>query len=223
MKVRGVVFDMDGVLFDSESLVLQSWEIVAARHEIPEIQTICRRCLGTNADAAKQMFLSYYGADFPYDTYKAEMSQEFWKGVEMGKMALKPGVREILDFLQTAHIPTAIASSTRTAVIQRELALFDLTDLFQKIIGGDQVRHSKPHPEIYQKACAALKIPPADAVAIEDSYNGIRSAHAAGMQAIMIPDLLPPTAEILPLTSGVYPDLIAFQTDLEGERKYANL
>ena len=62
-----VVFDMDGVLFDSEALVLQCWEQTAKLHGIPEIQEICHRCLGSNADMARQMFLEKYGADFPYD------------------------------------------------------------------------------------------------------------------------------------------------------------
>lgn len=223
MDYRCVVFDMDGVLFDSESLVIQSWEMVAQAHGIPHVAEICHRCLGANAAASKQMFLTFYEADFPYDTYKAEMSQKFWENVEAGNLVLKSGVQEILDFLELHHISTAIASSTRKAVIQRELAIFDLEKKFCKIIGGDQVHHSKPHPEIYQKACAALDVSPSLAIAIEDSYNGIRSAHDAGMQAIMIPDLLPPTEEILPLTAGVYPSLATLQTFLEGENQNADL
>ena len=218
MEYRCVVFDMDGVLFDSETLVLKCWEIVAKRHHIPEIQTICRRCLGTNAAAAKQLFLTYYGKDFPYDEYKAEMSRTFWEYAEAGQLMLKPGVREILDFLESRNVPAAIASSTRTAVIQRQLGWFGLTAKFCAIIGGDQVQRSKPAPEIYKKACAMLDTPPSLAIAVEDSYNGIRSAYAAGMQVIMIPDLLPPVKEILPLTAGIYPSLTAFLADLKGEK-----
>ena len=106
-----VVFDMDGVLFDSEALVLQCWEQTAKLHGIPEIQEICHRCLGSNADMARQMFLEKYGADFPYDTYKAEMSAKYWENVEAGRLELKSGVREMLTALRAHGWKTGIALS----------------------------------------------------------------------------------------------------------------
>ena len=154
-----VVFDMDGVLFDSEKLVLQCWEQTAQAHHIPDIQTACRSCLGSNAASARQKFLEKYGADFPYDTYKQEMSARYWQQVETGKLELKPGVREMLQFLREQHIPAAIASSTRRAAVRQQITLFGLQDFFCKIIGGDMVQQSKPHPEIYQTACAAMDVP----------------------------------------------------------------
>ena len=95
-----VVFDMDGVLFDSEALVLRSWEQTAEIHGIPDVREVCLRCLGTNAAESRRLFLEKYGADFPYDTYKAEMSARYWENVGEGKLELKPGVREILDALR---------------------------------------------------------------------------------------------------------------------------
>ena len=89
-----VVFDMDGVLFDSEALVLRSWEQTAEIHGIPDVREVCLRCLGTNAAESRRLFLEKYGADFPYDTYKAEMSARYWENVGEGKLELKPGVRE---------------------------------------------------------------------------------------------------------------------------------
>ena len=132
-----VVFDMDGVLFDSEKLVLQCWEQTAQAHHIPDIQTACRSCLGSNAASARQKFLEKYGADFPYDTYKQEMSARYWQQVETGKLELKPGVREMLQFLREQHIPAAIASSTRRAAVRQQITLFGLQDFFCKIIGGE--------------------------------------------------------------------------------------
>ena len=76
-----VVFDMDGVLFDSEALVLRSWEQTAEIHGIPDVREVCLRCLGTNAAESRRLFLEKYGADFPYDTYKAEMSARYWENV----------------------------------------------------------------------------------------------------------------------------------------------
>lgn len=206
-----VVFDMDGVLFDSEALVLHSWEQTAEIHGIPDVREVCLRCLGTNAEKSRQLFLEKYGADFPYDTYKTEMSARYWENVGEGKLALKPGVREILDALQQHGWKTAIASSTRTAVVREEMQHFGLEQMFHEIIGGDMVRRSKPDPEIYLTACRALGADPAETYAVEDSYNGIRAAAAAGMRPVMIPDLLPPTPEIERLTEQIFPSMAEFQ------------
>ena len=125
-----VVFDMDGVLFDSEALVLQCWEQTAKLHGIPEIQEICHRCLGSNADMARQMFLEKYGADFPYDTYKAEMSAKYWENVEAGRLELKSGVREMLTALRAHGWKTGIASSTRAMIVRKEMQHFGLEQMF---------------------------------------------------------------------------------------------
>lgn len=211
MKCQCVVFDMDGVLFDSEALVLKCWELTAEKYAIPNIRSTCQRCLGTNAATSRQLFLETYGADFPYDRYKKEMSGLYWEQVQAGNLALKPGVREMTAALQSKGWATGIASSTRAVVIRQQLAMFGLEQCFDRIIGGDMVRRSKPEPDIYLMACEALEIPPAEAYAVEDSYNGIRAAFRAGMHPIMIPDLLPPTKEMQQLAEHIFPDMQAFQ------------
>ena len=82
-----------------------------------------------------------------------------------------------------------------------------LLDYFQAVVGGDQITRSKPDPEIYQTVCRKLGICPEDAYAVEDSYNGVRSASRAGMRTIMVPDLLPPTEEMEKLAYRILPDL----------------
>ena len=101
-------------------------------------------------------------------------------------------------------------------IVRKEMQHFGLEQMFDQIIGGDMVQHSKPNPEIYQTACRELGVLPAEAYAVEDSYNGIRSAAAAGMQAIMIPDLLPPTPEMEQLAAKIFPSMGEFQQFLFG-------
>ena len=77
------------------------------------------------------------------------------------------------------------------------------------MVGGDQVKRSKPDPEIFLRAAEALDMPPAHCFVIEDSFNGIRAAHRAGMRPLMVPDMVPPDGEMEALAEAILPDLAA--------------
>ena len=109
---------------------------------------------------------------------------------------MKPGVREILDFLRARRIPAALATSTGRERTQRRMELTGFGPYFSAILTGDHVTHSKPDPEIYRLSCEALGTDPAHTLAIEDSRNGILSASRAGMPVIMVPDMIPPTPDL---------------------------
>lgn len=220
--MEAVIFDMDGVIFDSETLVMETWEEVARRHQIAHIEKACRKCLGTNAAASKEIFLKHYGQDFPYDDYKKEMSALFHERAAGGKLRQKPGIKELLAFLKEHQIKTAVASSTRREVVCRELEEGGLLQWFDGIICGDMVTKSKPEPEIYVKACEVLRVLPERSYAIEDSYNGIRAAYRAGVKPIMVPDLAEPTEEMEHLAVGIFPSLIYVKEFLEKEIHAAN-
>ena len=181
-RIDTVIFDMDGVIFDSEILVLQCWREVAERHGIENVDAACHECLGTNSVVSKGIFLKHYGEDFPYDEYKQEMAEVFFSRAAGGKLAKKPGVEELLGYL-------------------REHEFFD------QIIGGDKVKRSKPEPDIFLEACSRLGSEPEKCYVIEDSYNGIRAAHAAGMHPIMVPDLMEATEEMRGLAEVVLESL----------------
>ncbi|MCD8153772.1 MAG: HAD-IA family hydrolase [Clostridiales bacterium] len=205
--MKAVIFDMDGVIFDSETLVLETWREVARRHKIPDIESVCRKCLGLDRIVTKQIFLAHYGEDFPYDAYKAEMSALFHQRAGGGKLPQKPGIRELLTFLREKGIQTAVASSTRRDIVCPELRDGRLLDLFDAVICGDMVEKSKPEPDIFLRACRELKVKPEEAWVIEDSYNGIRAASAAGTRPMMIPDLAEPTPEMGELAACILPSL----------------
>ena len=204
---EAVVFDMDGVIFDSEALVIKTWKMVAEKYGFDDVETVCRQCLGTNAAATRQIFLDAYGEDFPYDDYKKEMSELYHMEAAGGNLPVKPGVREILKYLKNAEIKTGLATSTREAVVRKELEEAGITEFFDVIVCGDMVKKSKPAPDIYLEACRRLQIKPEAAYAVEDSYNGIRAAHAAGMKPVMVPDLAEPTEEMEKLAECILPSL----------------
>ncbi len=207
MDRKAVVFDMDGVIFDSEQLVIDCWQVVAEKYGIPGIEEACFECLGINATLTRELMKKRYGEDFPYDEYKKEMSALFHSRAAGGKLPQKKGIKELLQWLKEQDVKTAVASSTRREVVIRELKEGGLLSYFDQVICGDMVSRSKPAPDIFLKTCESLGVEPAEAYAIEDSYNGIRAAAAAGMAPIMVPDLAEPTEEMEQLAVKILPSL----------------
>ncbi len=205
---KAVVFDMDGVIFDSERLVIACWKVIADKYEVPNIEEICRECLGVNATETRQKFLNHYGQDFPYDAYKSEMSKLYHDKYDGGRLPVKKGVAELLQYLKEAGVKVALASSTRRVVVEQELTDAGIIKYFDVVIGGDMVTRSKPEPDIFLKACEELGVLPEEAFAIEDSYNGIRAAAAGKLRPLMVPDLMEPTEEMKRLAERVFPDLL---------------
>lgn len=213
-----VIFDMDGVIFDSERLVVETWVEVAKKYGIEGIEDACAACVGINAQATELKMKEIYGEEFPYQEYKKEASALYHERYDDGRLPTKPGIRELLEFLHANNIRTAVASSTRRAVVEQEIRDAGLAPFFQKIICGDMVERSKPAPDIFLKAAEELGVNPEVCYVIEDSYNGIRGAHAAGMHPIMVPDMLPPTEEMEKLAEQIFPSLFEVR-DFIGNKK----
>ena len=195
-QVQAVIFDMDGVIFDSERLVIECWEEVAAKHNIPDIVEICMRVQGNNREETGKRFREKYGKDFPYETYKKEVTALFLDRYGEGRLPMKPGVVEILKELRRNNIPLALASSTRSDIVKLEMAEANLLPYFDAVLGGDMVPHSKPEPDIFLKAAELIESDPSECLVIEDSHNGVRAAYRAGLRSIMVPDLLAVTDEM---------------------------
>ena len=211
MKQLCVIFDMDGVIFDSERSYTNIYSEILTRDGISFIEQACIDAIGVNWNRSREIWRSYYGDSFDYEPYHLE-AREILKS---RSFPLKPYVREIVLYLKERAVPIAVASSTRTENVMRMLREVDLADYFDYIMCGDMVTHSKPHPEIFLKTAEKLGAEPSDCYVIEDSFNGIRCAHNAGMHPIMVPDILQPDEEIRSLAQVVLPDLRAVKEYLE--------
>lgn len=207
-KSKAVVFDMDGVIFDSEALVMEIWKDMGEKYHIADVETTMYKCIGVNAVETKQIFMDTYGEDFPYEDYIKEVSQIFHERADHGELPVKPGVEELLSYLKEEGYIIGLASSTREASVRQELTDAGLISYFQELTCGDMLKASKPKPDIYLMACEKLGVAPADAIAIEDSYNGIRSAYSAGMRPIMVPDLIGPNEEMQEKSEQIFENLM---------------
>ena len=203
-----VIFDMDGVIFDSERLVLECWEKIGEKYHLEGMRDAFLPCIGTNDIKTREIVLERYGADFPYDEFRRESSRLYHSIVDRGGLPVKTGVIELLSYLKEHAVPLALASSTRLEVVTQELKQAGLYEYFGVVMGGDQLKRSKPEPDIYLMTCEKLGVQPIYTYAIEDSYNGIRSAYSAGMKPIMVPDMLPPTEEMRDKSVVVLDDLL---------------
>ena len=190
MNYEAVVFDMDGVIFDSERAVMNCWLELAQKYDIKDIEKPYFACVGTTMTRTREIMLETYGEDFPYDEYARESSLMYHEKYDGGKLLMKPGVIELLSYLKGKGKKIALASSTRRETVTNQLRGAGIIDYFDVIICGDMVARSKPAPDIFLKACQELGVSPENTYAIEDSYNGIRAAHAGQLRPIMVPDLL---------------------------------
>lgn len=196
MNLEAVVFDMDGILFDTERLYTECWYEIAKRNHIENIEKAVLYCVGLNHADTYAYFYREYGDDFPAKKFMEEASALFWKKIRNEGLPIKKGVKETLAYLEKSPYQIGLASSSRRESVLSHLEEAGLRQYFHYIIGGDMVSHSKPDPDIYVDACRQLAVNPENAIAVEDSPNGIRSAYGAGMKVVMIPDLIEPDEEI---------------------------
>ena len=210
-----MIFDMDGVIFDSERCTLQSWQVVAERHGLPNLEENYNKCIGVTREVTERIMKDAYGEDFPYDRFAKEASVWYHERYDGGRLPMKPGVRELLSYLKERNIPTALASSTREERVKEQLRDAGLLPFFQVIIGGERAKRSKPAPDIFLIAAEALGEEPSGCIVIEDSHNGIRAAHAAGMRPIMVPDMLAPDESVSLMCETIKPSLLDVLSYLE--------
>ncbi len=215
--IRAVVFDMDGILFDTERLSVNIWRECAQIMGLGDIEEGVYGVIGLNRNDSEALMKRLYGQGFPMEAFRQKTSAMIREKIERDGLPIMPGARELLQWLKENNIKTALASSTMTATVRSHLERAGFTDYFQVIIGGDLVEHSKPEPDIYLKACEFLGEDPANAAAIEDSPNGIRSSARAGMIPLMVPDLVAADDEMRSLYHAEFPNLAAVQAFLQEE------
>lgn len=198
---------MDGVIFDTERAVIECWKLVAPEAGLKDIETFCTRALGINSQATRELFISMYGTEVDYDALNQKKRDIFMRMFDAGLIAVKPGVRELLAYLNDNGVKVALASSTSSKSVLREIIGAGLEKHFDEIVCGDMVARSKPAPDIWLEALRRLGVDAQDAAGIEDSFNGVRSAKAAGLYTIMVPDIIQPDDEIRALADQVFPSL----------------
>jgi HAD superfamily hydrolase (TIGR01509 family) len=201
-----IVFDMDGTLLDTEMVFRDIVYDVTAELGFTMTEATHLAMVGSSHETTQRLLVEAYGMAFPYSMFDQQC-----RALMREKMALavpvKTGVTELLAELKARGIPCAVATSSRSPHAIGHLGAAGLLDAFATIVTRDDVVNPKPHPEPYLLAADRLGFEPGQCIAVEDSHAGVRAAHAAGMQTIMVPDLVRPSDEIRGLCAAVLDNL----------------
>ncbi len=193
---KAVIWDMDGTIFDTERIVLDSWVEVCGKHGYSDARAVVLSCIGRNMRESDDILRKNFGEGFDIAAMRKEKNEIMHNYIEKFGLPIKEGIVDALEWIWKQKIPTAIASSSDHAKILLHLKHAGLEKYFHVIVGGDQITHGKPHPEIFLLAAQKLGVVPKDCIVFEDSGNGVLSASASGMRVVMIPDLVAVTDDI---------------------------
>jgi HAD superfamily hydrolase (TIGR01509 family) len=185
---------MDGTLIDSEAVYVAAMQEAADALALALPLSLCHAMVGVPSHECNLMLQEHYGTGFDLDVFRGHFSTSVQRQMSE-RVPVKPGVVELLDFLRDRGLPLAIATSAARATAERNLGRAGLLDRFDAVATRDDVEHPKPAPDLYLEAARRLGVTPEHCVAFEDSSIGVIAAHAAGMRAVMVLDILPPTDE----------------------------
>lgn len=217
-QIKGILFDMDGLILDTEKLYCRFWQEAARILGYPMTMEQALGMRSLNRHAGEMKLKSYFGEGISYTEVREKRIELMDAFVEKEGVTTKPGIWELLAFLQEKQIRTAIATSSPIKRTKKYLSSVHLENEFDAIVSGYMVEHGKPEPDIYVYAAGQLGLEPANCIVLEDSPAGILAAYRAGCMPVMIPDLDEPDEETQKLLFAQAESLVQFREVLEKSR-----
>lgn len=196
MEIKAVLFDCDGLMFNTEQVSQQLWRREAEKYNETLSDDFFKAITG-----ARNVDMSPYEKETPHlkDIASAmrlkRFDLSFWKSFEKDGLN-KPGLIELVTYLNDHGIRTAVCSSSSTDYIETLLSTVSVPLHFDVLIGGNMVKHGKPAPDIFLLGAEKLGMKEEECLVLEDSRQGIVAAHHAHMKCIHIEDTISADAEM---------------------------
>lgn len=202
-----VVFDVDGLMLDTESVWKEAFDKAGNKYGIQNMgSTLFPQLIGKSGRDEKEVLDRYLSQDIQ------ELVIKEWERIGYGmlekEVPVKPGLYEMLDFLEQHHIKKAVATTTRRELTEERLKKIGVYDRFEYVLCGDEVTKRKPDPEIYLSVLKKMNTKAENAIVLEDSSVGVEAAYRAGIDCIQVPDLIAPTEVQKEQTICIVKDLI---------------
>lgn len=207
MHIKGVVFDMDGLMFDTETLTFELQKPILKEWGVDYTLDWYKQTVGKRSEDIVLMFKELCGDSFDFEAFRVQCRKAYQEYTDEFGVPIKDGLFELLDFLKSKGIKTALCTSTTESSATRTLRISGTLPYFDELVCAEDVERGKPYPDPFLKAAEKLGMNPGECLALEDSINGIKSAYTAGMVTVMIPDLIEPTDEIRPMCYRILPSL----------------
>jgi beta-phosphoglucomutase family hydrolase len=180
-----LIFDMDGVIVDSNPVHRQAWAAFNRRYGLETTEEMLRRMYGKRND---QIVRDFYGEGITLEEVDArgQAKERLYREMMVGRTEemLVPGLRAFLE--RYRDLPMGVGSNAEPENVAFVLDETRLRRYFRAVVDGHQVRHPKPHPEVYLRVAELLETEPAECIVFEDSHSGAAAAVAAGMRVIGI-------------------------------------
>jgi HAD superfamily hydrolase (TIGR01509 family) len=204
--IRAVVFDLDGVLLDSEQVWNEAKQELTSERGGRWSEEAPRRMMGMSSPEWTAYMREELGVQMEVDEISADVVRRL-EAIYRDQLPLLDGAQAAVRRL-AGRWPLALASSSNREIIDLFLELSGLEGSFAATVSSEEVERGKPAPDVFAEAARRLGVEPTACAAIEDSENGIRSARAAGMRVLALPNPhYPPADEALAQAHGVISSL----------------
>jgi len=186
--MKAIVFDFDGLVFDSETAEFKAMQSIYADYGQELTLETWSKCIGTDISAFNpyEHLDSLLGRSLNHDDVRKERRARYDRITE--NETIRPGVQDYLDTAQRIGLRIGLASSSPLDWVEFHLRKFGLFEYFEVIRTKEDVAKVKPDPQLYIAAVQGLGVQPFEAVAFEDSLNGMRAALAAGLHCVVVPN-----------------------------------
>lgn len=188
--IKGLIFDMDGLILDTETISNKLLIDIFSKYDINLNEEIISKTIGLEKKKAIKVFEEYLGDNIPIKDIINLHKKVVNDYLEKNGVPVKLGLIELLNYLDEEKIKKVVATSSYRKVAENVLIRANVYNRFDDIICGDEIKESKPSPDIFLKALEKLNLSADEVIVLEDSRMGILAAHRAKIKSIMIPDIL---------------------------------